>query len=348
MRVSLSGAQQQRENGESNMSSTQMCNGARTFAVVIPVGPSDIDLARGLALIASLVLYEPAIGWCVIADNASRSRGLEDLAILPRTCRAVTLVNPRHGCRDHWQAGLLYRLLLAFSWVQSNTDATFVLKIDTDALVVRPFATKLRALLASEPNIGLIGTIGLSCNEQVRVARPQRRTSRLLDLYRWLPRAPSGEHNDCEQLATTAYGQVSVQQLRAFDTIRPHVAAAMEQGYSSETFCQGGAYAMSRLMLDKMQAAGYLSQPEAWIEFPVGEDVVMGMYCRSVGLALRDFSRPNEPFGVQNNGLPYSPSELSARNYSIIHSVKNDPRYTEAHIREHFWRHASSIDRPQD
>ena len=68
----------------------------------------------------------------------------------------------------------------------------------------------------------------------------------------------------------------------------------------------------------------------------VPEDVMMGMFTRTVGLECSDFSRPGEPFGSNWRGLAYSPREMLRRRYALIHSVKSDPRYSERALRRFF------------
>ena len=68
----------------------------------------------------------------------------------------------------------------------------------------------------------------------------------------------------------------------------------------------------------------------------VPEDVMIGMYARTVGLRSLDFSLPGEPFGNHHRGLAYSPRELVRRGHSLIHSTKGDIDYSEWHIRRYF------------
>ncbi|HEY2441098.1 MAG TPA: hypothetical protein VGI07_12755, partial [Solirubrobacteraceae bacterium] len=54
------------------------------------------------------------------------------------------------------------------------------------------------------------------------------------------------------------------------------------------------------------------------------------------GFRLAGHVDEGETFAVAWRGLPDTPEGLVTRGYSIIHSVKNDPRITESEIRRDF------------
>jgi hypothetical protein len=308
----------------------------RRFAAIVPVGPGQQDMCRALLLLASLVRHEPQIGWCVIVEDTPRPRGLAELALFPKTCHPVALLNPRNGRGKGWSGGLCTGVLTGLAWIQANTDADFALKIDTDALVIAPFAAKIRGLMAEVVDAGVIGTLGLSCNPYVRVVRDLRRKPTLLRLFEQLPITPTGARNGNERINVRGVGSVLLAQLRDFDAIRGHVQAAIENGYATDEFCLGGAYAVSRRMIDTMADRGYCDEPTLWADLPVPEDMAIAMYCKATALRICDYSGYQEPFGLQYVALPYPLDELAARGHSIIHSIKNDPRHTEAEIHAYF------------
>ena len=61
----------------------------------------------------------------------------------------------------------------------------------------------------------------------------------------------------------------------------------------------------------------------------------MGVLCAVSGLQVMDFSASGESFSIRHTGkgLPYSPKLLLEYDYSIIHSVKDDPNHSESYIR---------------
>jgi hypothetical protein len=54
--------------------------------------------------------------------------------------------------------------LLALRWIADNTHADIAMKIDTDALIIAPFADKLTTATATDPSIGLLGSYDRDCN----------------------------------------------------------------------------------------------------------------------------------------------------------------------------------------
>jgi hypothetical protein len=306
------------------------------FAVIIPVGPSAADLACGAALLWQLLHWEPTLAFCVIAEHSPIPRGLSELAFIPRSCRVVTLTSPTNAPRRSLGGALTVRVLNALSWVQTNTNAAFVLKIDTDALVIAPFAEAIQSFLCRTRDAGIVGTLGLSCNPEIRAIENLALESRLLRAHRLLPSMDTGSTDDGSSLTIPGLGTVSATQLRAFHLVRPHIAAAASHGYTTSEFCQGGAYVITRLMLDRMAEAGYLRDTEAWQHLPFSEDRVTAMYAKAVGLTIADHSKPGQPFGVNWMGLAYPPTVLAAHKYSFIHSVKNDYRFSEPMIRHYF------------
>ncbi len=318
------------------LSSITSSAGGRRFAVIVPVGPGAVELCRGLAVIASLIAWEPEVGWCVIIDDALSDRGLSQLSLFPATCRVITLLNPRLGRGIGYEGGLCCGVLTALSWIHQNTDADFVLKLDTDALVIDRFASTIRSILAATPNVGTLGVIWDSCNPTVRAMFDQQARSTVVSLADLFPAAPSPPNGLADFVTVPRFGRVPIKVLLAFDSIRPHICAAVRNGLAKNDFCQGGGYVISRLMIDRLAANGYLSEPDSWMNIPIGEDKAMSMYTRAVGLHVHDCIDTEHPFGVQNRALPYPIEELLDRRYAIIHSIKSDARYTEQEIRDYF------------
>jgi hypothetical protein len=226
-------------------------------------------------------------------------------------------------------------MFASLSWVQANTNVDFALIIETDALVVGPFATSVRRFLQRAPDAAMIGTVGQSCKETFL---PNfERESSLLTAYRLLPSATSERYRKLsEPLLLDGVGPFSLEQRQIFDTIRPHIEVAIRNGYVSNEFCQGGAQIVTRAMIDRMAAAGYFEHPEVWMYLPFPGDQILPMYAWAVGLRMYACTNPGEPFAVQGSGLPYTLEETIARGHSLVHSVKNDSRYTETEIREFF------------
>lgn len=318
------------------------------FAAIVPVGPTSLDLWRAVQVVKSLLTWEPDLAWCLFVEDAPAPRGLSDLSLTAPTCQFVVLPNRWRECDGGWVGGLTAGILTALWWIHDHTDADFVLRIDADALAIAPFAEAIRAHLVSRPDAGVIGTVGLSCNPDVRSQQDLRKESKVLKAYKSWPASPPADVLTSERpLPIPGFAQpVTVPERRAFDRLRPHVADAIHGGFGDSAYCQGGACVIARLMIDRVTEAGYPTKADAWAALRVPDDVVLAMYARAVGLALGDCSGPGEPFGVQHRGLPYSPAELVARGHALIHSVKNDPVHSEAVIRQFFDTRAARATHP--
>jgi hypothetical protein len=315
---------------------------SKRFAAILPVGPSTTEMCRAVSLFASLVSWEPDVGWCVIVEDAPYSRGLSDLALFPETCQATTIMNPRRGDGHFWAGGVATGMLVGLSWVQANTDADFALILESDALVIAPFAEGVLAFLDDHVDAGMVGTLGSTCRE--RFIHNFRREPAILVAYHLLPNTPDNDdgRSDTKALFIADVGRFTIDERRLFDTIRPLIATAITQGYSTSEFCQGGAQVVTRLMMDRMADGGYMERPEIWMDLPFPGDQILPLHTRAVGLRLCSCSGRGEPFALQWHGLPYTLEELVNRRHSIIHCIKNDQRYDESEIRQFFLKRALS------
>jgi hypothetical protein len=73
-----------------------------------------------------------------------------------------------------------------------------------------------------------------------------------------------------------------------------------------------------------------------WLNTDLVEDVMMSMLVMASGMELMGFAANGEVFGVLHRGLPDVPERLLERGYGVIHSVRNDPRFSEGDIRVFF------------
>ena len=208
----------------------------------------------------------------------------------------------------------------------------FVLKIDTDALVIGPFAAKLEAAISSHPKVGTLGVLGTSCNREVRSyywdAKVKLQTTIALEIGRGLHKPLSRNGLVLEHLILEQWGIRADRQIAAFAQVCELLAPLLKDGFTG-SHCQGGSYAISALMISRMADFGLLADPNIWTQWPFGEDQMMGTVCSGVGLQTMDFSSPNEPFGVQCGRVAFPPHVLVECGYSIVHSIKNDFRYPE-------------------
>jgi hypothetical protein len=258
----------------------------------------------------------------MVDDGGPVARVLERVIAPLCSLTPVAVHHVRHGPAPAFKhgGGLCSSVLMALQWAQANTDAEFVLKLDTDSLVINPFAEKLSRVFKSDPALGMIGAYTLTPNGTPRLWEHHATTVMRMS---WGPfywcnplRAIFGSGGSCARAKL--------------------IRAALRNGYDPGEHCLGGGYALSRPLLERMARSGYLADPRAWMNVDLAEDVMVGVHVRAVGMTLANYVRPSEVFGVRYQGLPADPDSLVERGFSVIHSVKNDPLIDEASIRAFF------------
>jgi hypothetical protein len=311
-------------------------------AIVVLVGPGSREEERLVDLMASVYAWEPrAVHWVLVDDALSERRLLTRLE-LPKGSSAITLPHPRPswpGRSPHM--GLGAGTIMALRYARARTSAAFVFKLDTDALAIGPFVEATAAIVARERDAAVIGAYGDSCNPAGRDTEKLRMVSPLVPALDEVPDPPSGVA-DPDVPISGPYGSLSVNQMKAFGRLRPHVGRAVANGYRLLEYCQGGALAVTTEFIDRMAERGYLEAYEAWGYLPFGDDVILGLYARAVGLRLIDCCGPGQPFGIQWLGLPYDPAVLIANGHGLVASVKGDPNHSEPALRAYFSGHRAA------
>jgi len=274
------------------------------FSVIVPVGPTATDLQRLSALLESLRRHErPSDIQLILIDDARRARlkaghtpGWGSMEVV----RTPVWKSRRPDGYSAMTAGTICGLRAA------SPDARFILKLDTDALVIGPFSEQLAQAFAGDPRLGILGSYDRTCTGSTRdwsVWEPAlRRATR-----RWSLRSP-----------------------RKAAAARALLDGARASGeYQVGAHCLGGAYAVSAALARRRD----LLRWEPWIRTGIGEDVVMGVLCAAAGLRMRSMTAVGEPFGLAHVGLPGSPEWLLERGHSIVHAVKDRDPTIEARLR---------------
>jgi len=311
------------------------------FWVLIPVGPTDDDVKGAQDLIESIVTYEPTVSGIVFLDDGVKDRCLAGRFVVPSTCNTISLMPSRNAGTNEFRktGGLCAGILSGLRWIQESTEACFVVKLDSDALVIDPFLDKALLSMRSLTDAGMLGSIGRSANKDSPHFRYCDDARALLEfLLAHVPEPNSdSEANQGVEIATPGGNVfISHDQLCSFSVLRKHIASALDNGYPLGNYCQGGAYILTRQMLERMESRGYFEDLTLWQQVPIGEDVAMSMYVYAVGLRLHGQSGDGGMFGIQWRGLPFGMNDLVVRKYSFIHSVKNEASISEADIRAFF------------
>lgn len=266
--------------------------------VAIPVGPSAVEADRARDAIASVRAHEPDVAAVVVVDDGGPGdRAFDGSVVLP---------NPRRGRGYGTLGGTCAATLAALAWAREHVPGAWVLRLDTDALVIGPFAAAVEEAFAADPEVGVLGSCHRTCNGEPRDvsawARDVRRHARLVWSWRRLQLGPR----------------------RA----RMLVRRALDAGYQPGAHCIAAGCAISPHLIAAMDL-----DPEPWIDSRLGDDVLLGIAAAAHGFALRDL---HAVFGLRHVGLPDAPQRLVDRGFAIVHSVKNDPAHAEADVRAFF------------
>ncbi|MDQ6816402.1 MAG: hypothetical protein M3018_03210 [Actinomycetota bacterium] len=288
------------------------------FSVIVPVGPSSIEVERLGDTLDSLAAHVgSACIRLIIVDDSPVPRQLA----------------------DHWPSALVIRTTL---WENGTTDplsahtagtlealkraeGAFALKLDTDAVVIAPFAEAITAAFRRDDRLGVVGAFETSPQGR---ARDWSGWPRVIGRTTWPVRAA--------RISGKALPSLGWRSKAERDAARRIIsAAAANPEYSLGAHCLGGAYAVSAKLLE-------LSHEWDWNPFvgsQLGEDVTLGLHCGACGMRMRGMVDEGDPFGVSWIGLPDDPESLVRRRYSIVHSVKDCEYGSEWQLRAWFRAH---------
>ena len=294
------------------------------FTVMVPLGPGEREAGRLADLADALAAHEPGPWRLVIADDDPESRDAASLVPdLPAGCEVVAVRFDRRRGRNHLNRpdkDITPTVLSGLRRAHELGPGRFVLKMDSDALIIAPFADRLAAEF--RPGVGLVGACRTSPDGTRRDFTPHA------DVVRQLARPPIRPGHLRDDLRRR-FG-------RSLRPVRQIIRAARANGYAWGEHCLGGAYAVSPALLDALHDQRRLT-PEDWLHVEISEDVALGLLCHAAGLEPRDSVRPNAGvFGVRYKGLPFDPPALLAKGYALAHSVKNHPGLSEDEARNYF------------
>ena len=300
----------------------------RPIAVLIPVGPGATERDRLPDLIESISHYETRRRVeILIVEDVSPSRNCA-LGIRGGPNVFITEIpNPRRGGGCGWSGGLAVGVTHGLHWLARNRDPAFVLRLDTDSLVIAPFTDQILHAFAKRPGVGMIGTHRTSARGSSRDPQLNRTLSnRQRKLLR--PVATWFRELKLRGLQLSMFGH--------WRLLRETLESAMANGYELGEFVQGGGYAIHRTALRAMDSRGLLDVPRRWIRAPFSEDVAVSVCIMAAGHKLGGAVDDGEPFAVESEGLSDTPERLIQRGFSVIHALKKDRRFSEADIRAYF------------
>jgi hypothetical protein len=303
-------------------------------AVYIPVGPSPLDLIRVVDLIDSLVVYEPCVKLIALVDHGPKAR---DFSQIIASHRIPITVLRHHAQIDNgtWLGAGCVTNFVALAFITSQLTVDFVLKLDTDALIIDSFADQISQAFRNNEDWGMAGSVGETCNKALRTRRFDDEALRSVERALVMAGRIQSNPASLQNADIVTWNLFTEAQRQAFQSVCDDFGKALQHGYRG-AHCQGGAYAISWALTQRLRTEGFLDEPLRWLYIPMGEDRVMGVCCAALQMTLGDLSCTGEPFGVQNKGLPYIPEELIQRGNSIVHSLRNNPFANEETLRSFF------------
>lgn len=299
--------------------------GLLAYAVYVPVGPGEVESSRTIDLLESVLATNDDVAWIVLVDDSLDGRREEELLPRGTRCNATIIRNPRRGVGHGTTGGLCVANMVAFEHIQKHTNATFVLKLDTDSLVISPPGNMITTTLASHEDAGLLGVIGDSFGENRTyhwIAFHRRHFEFALEL----PDSYDGLDPQV-QSALAGWGVTSEEDFQGLLRAKEILSKAVTNGYALGQYCHGGGYVVSRKLLDRMAADNAFRNPLTWRNLRLGEDAMMALFCGAASLTMHDVSQVSTPFAVQLGCVPLSRHALVEMGVSVLHSIKGSMEF---------------------
>ncbi len=298
-----------------------------TFAVAVPVGPDLAEADRLRSLTTSLQASLGSIGTLIVIDDADSPRDLTPY--IAGSAQRIVILHPpppsQHARRNDRMTASTVTYL---QWL-ADAHVSYVIKLDTDALVIGDFRAALEHAFLS-PNLGVCG----ACDRNFVGGRAR-------DLSHWRRQLRLA----CSPIQVRIGGgrprlvfALTGRRARQRRFLRGAVRSAREHGYQLGEHCLGGAYAVSGAAARALAEGGALEDPTITVGSGLGEDVVLGLLVRAAGFRLDSLVAPGEPFALRHQGLLAAPEELVKRGHTIVHSVKSPDPEVERHLRQEFAR----------
>jgi hypothetical protein len=294
--------------------------------ILIPVGPGEREPDRAREALESVLAHEPDVGAVVLVDDGPHERDLVALCV-PDGVRASSLRNPRGGRGEGVYGAVCVATTLGLEWLHTNGGARLVLRLDSDALAIAPFVAAIERRLEADPTIGIVGSYDFAPTRMPRDFSAWDKTIRKLERPVWVYRRPP---HGVRRIHVATPGSRAA-------AVREQLRAARVHGYTSGEHCLAAACVMTRHLVDRIAAAGYLDDPLTWLDTWISDDIMLGIQTRAVGLTLAGMTDDGEPFGVAQLSLAGPPDWLESQGYSLIHPVKDrSGPGDEVAVREYF------------
>ena len=280
-------------------------------------------VTRARDLLDSLQAFEAGNFTLVLVDDNAGGRDLGREIAGGADYPCVVTMNPRGGRGSGWGSGAAAGILAALQTAVRLSDRQFVVKLDTDSLVIDAFSRRVVEAFRRQPETGIMGAYQFSpaSDRESSSAPALEKLMRQWAVWRQTP------------LGGMA---LQVGYLGRYGRIRDVIRRALLNGYRLGEHCSGGGYAVSMRAVRALEREGFLDDPLLWLKTPLGEDTVLSLCVQAAGFSIQQNEAEREVFGVKHLGLLAAPEELAKRGYAIIHSVKDHKEHREAQTRAHF------------
>ena len=288
------------------------------FAVLMPIGPGDVHVARMADSLETVRACEASEEiHLVLVDDHPTPRDLSKRVGADGWASLDVLRTPlwQDGAPDPYSAmvaGTIEGMRAA-----ARHQPEFVLKLDTDTVMIGPVAHKLRRVFV-EDRIGMVGSYTKTCAGDRR------------DWHLWEKRLRRATRT----IAPSRRRVLRVRSPRDAREVRRMITVARRNGYEWGAHCLGGAYAVGPRLLEREDLLDW----KPWVRTAIGEDVVVGLLSFAAGLHVRGHVEPGDPFALGWTSLPLPPEEIVARGYSLVHPLKDQAYGDERELREFFRR----------
>src|SRR5262249_17771523 len=134
-------------------------NFTMSFSVVLAVGPGARERPRLRDLLTTLAVFETSELRDVILLDDGAGLALEEFR--GHCAEGLPLrIEPsrRQGKGDAWRGGLATNILWGLQQAIRTTELEFVLKLDTDSLLLRPCSDQIGRAFIADPAAGILGS----------------------------------------------------------------------------------------------------------------------------------------------------------------------------------------------
>jgi len=269
------------------------------YAILVPAAERD----NIQDTVDSIKYYEPNALVVLIQDYVTQKKISGDCIVLPK-------LNWPKGS----YGGLFQKELYAFNFILKNFDCEIVLRLDADAVFIRPDVfTKVQAIFDQNRNVGMAGAVSTIHGH------PRN--------YDW-----------AEELFRKRGGRQTFFKLRMRQTLAEREKKAFSHGYVRGFNTLGAATFLRTEMLRVWSEFGWLDD-ELLSGAPIPDDFLLSLHTYAAGYEIADIGGINGLLGVAAVGLPLPPNEIIERKKYIAHSVRSYESLTESEIRNYFRLH---------